>query len=285
MLDVRDHEDRPTWLGRCPACGLVQASERPSNDELERYYSRYCYARDSAWIVPEATLASLARVASLLRPYRQTNRCLDVGCGAGAFLTALSRDGWAAEGTELSGVAADRLEGMGFRIHRGAIEDIDLPKESYDAAILSEVLEHLRDPRAAIANTARALRQGGIAYITTPNYGALSRRVLQDRWRIIGVPEHLYYFSPRSLAALLQSVGLRPLRVWSEGLNPYELLAGWRDRTRPARARVEEAQAQGEALRLAAVRRPWLGTLKAAVNLGLRATRLGDTLKCIAAKG
>lgn len=284
MLDVRDHEDRPTWLGRCPACGLVQASERPSNQELERYYSRYSYERDSAWTVSEATLASLARVASLLRPYRQTNRCLDVGCGAGAFLTALSRDGWTAEGTELSGVAADRLEGMGFRIHRGAIEELDLPKQSYDVAVLSEVLEHLRDPRAALENTARSLRRGGVAYLTTPNYGALSRRVLQDRWRIVGVPEHLYYFSPRSLSALLQSVGLRPLRVWTEGLNPFELLAGWRDRTRPARTLVEEAQSQGEALRLAAVRRPWLSALKAVVNLGLRATRLGDTLKCIAAR-
>lgn len=271
-------------MGRCPACGLVQAGERPSNEELERYYSRYSYERESAWEVSEATLASLARVASLLRPYRQTNRCLDVGCGAGAFLMALARDGWAADGSELSLVAADRLEGMGFRIHRGAIEDLDLPKECYDVAVLSEVLEHLRDPRAALENTARSLRRGGVVYLTTPNYGALSRRVLRDRWRIVGVPEHLYYFSPRSLTPLLQSVGLRPVRVWTEGLNPYELLLGWRDRTRPARTLVEEAQSQGEALRLAAVRRPWLGALKAVVNLGLRATRLGDTLKCIAAK-
>jgi SAM-dependent methyltransferase len=284
VLDVRDHEDRPTWLGRCPACGLVQASERPSNEELERYYSRYCYARDSAWVVPEATLVSLGRVADLLRPYRQLNRCLDVGCGAGAFLTALSRDGWAAEGTELSGVAAERLEGMGFRIHRGAIEDRDLPAEHYDVAVLSEVLEHLRDPRAALVNTARALRRGGVVYLTTPNYGALSRLVLQDRWRIVSVPEHLYYFSTGSLQALLRSVGLRPVRVWTEGLNPYELLACWRDRTRPSHEVAEEVQSQAEALRLAAVRRPWIGAAKAAVNLGLRATGLGDTLKCLAVK-
>jgi SAM-dependent methyltransferase len=149
-------------------------------------------------------------------------------------------------------------------------------------AVLSEVLEHLRDPRAALQNTARALRRGGVVYLTTPNYGALSRHVLKDRWRIVGVPEHLYYFSPRSLEALLPSAGLRPVRVWTEGLNPYELLACWRDRTRPAQTVVEEAQSQGEALRLAAVRRPWVKALKAAVNAGLRASGLGDTLKCIA---
>jgi len=282
VLELKDHEGRPAWLGRCPGCGLVQAAERPSNEELERYYSRYCYARDSAWIISEATLASLDRVAALLRPFRMSNRCLDVGCGAGAFLTALSRDGWKAEGTELSGVAADRLLGQGFRIHRGAIEDLDLPRDCYDVAVMSEVLEHLRDPRAALEKIAVSLRRGGVVYLTTPNYGALSRHLLQDRWRIVGIPEHLFYFSARSLGALLKAVGLRPLRLWTEGLNPYELRACWRDRTREVHSVVEEAQAEGEALRLAALRRPWIGALKGVVNFGLRATGLGDTLKGIA---
>lgn len=284
VLDLQDHKGRPAWLGSCPSCALVQASVRPSNEDLEQYYSRYCYARDSAWVTSEPTVVSLARVAALLRPYRVTNRCLDVGCGTGGFLTALSRDGWNAEGTELSGVAADRLERMGFRIHRGAIEALNLPKESYDVAVMSEVLEHLRDPRAALENTMRSLRQGGVVYLTTPNYGALSRHVLRDRWRIVGIPEHLFYFSACSLTGLLGSVGLRPVRIWTEGLNPYEVLACWRDRTRQVHAVVEEAQAEGEALRLAAVRRPWVGALKGVVNFGLRATGLGDTLKCIAAR-
>lgn len=279
-----DHEGRPTWLGRCPACGLVQAGERPSNQQLEEYYSRYCYAREAAWVVSEATLSSLDSVAALLRPYRLTNRCLDVGCGAGAFLTALARGGWAAEGTELSGVAAERLEQMGFRIHRGAIEDVALPRESYDVVVMSEVLEHLRDPRAALGNVATALRRGGVVYLTTPNYGALSRLVLEDRWRIVGVPEHLFYFSAASLAALLRAVGLRPVRIWTEGLNPYELVACWRNRTQSVQRIAEQAQSQGEALRLAAVQKPWVRFVKAAVNLGLRATGLGDTLKCIAAR-
>lgn len=283
MLELRDHDGRPTWLGCCPGCGLVQASERPSNLELERYYSKYCYTGDAAWVVTDATLKSLRRVTALLGPYRQLNRCLDVGCGAGAFLTAFAKDGWAAEGTELSSVAAERLESMGFRIHAGAIEDLRLPEQHYDVAILSEVLEHLRDPRAALANTVRGLRRGGAVYLTTPNYAALSRRVLGSRWRIIGVPEHLYYFSRRSLAALLAAVGLVSVRIWTEGVNPYELVSCWRARER-SQAVAEAVQAQGEALRQAAAQRPWVGALKSAVNLGLQTTGLGDTLKCLAVR-
>ena len=281
MLELSDYYGHPAWLGRCPDCGLVQAAERPTNQELERYYSQYCYARDASWEIPEATVAAVQRVVVMLEPYRQTGRSLDVGCGAGAFLTALARAGWTSEGTELSDVAVDRLTGMGFRIHRGAIEDLQLAP-GYDLAVLSEVLEHLRDPRAALANTAHALRVGGVVYLTTPNFGSLSRRVLGSRWRVIGVPEHLYYFSPGSLRRLLDRVGLRPVRIWTEGLNPFELLACARSRAGEGRSAAEHAQAQGESLRRAAIQKPWVSAAKAGVNFGLRSTDLGDTLKCIA---
>lgn len=285
VLDLRDHFGRPTWLGRCPACGLVQACERPSNDELERYYSEYCYAHDSAWVVPEATVASLDRLAAGLARYRQNNRCLDVGCGAGAILAAMARHGWQAEGTELSEVAADRLEAQGFRIHRGAVEELRLPADRYDVVLLSEVIEHLRAPRSALENVASALRPGGAAYLTTPNFQSLSRRLLGERWRVISVPEHLYYFAPGSLRRLLRSVGLAPARLWTEGLDPYQLRAGLRRPQRPSDAALAEAHSGAETLREQALRRPWLRAAKAAANLGLRLTRLGDTLKCVAARG
>ena len=283
VLELNDHQGRPTALGRCPDCSLVQAIAIPTNEELEHYYSKYCYSREASWVLPEATLASVQRIVAALETYREANRSLDVGCGAGAFLTAFARAGWQSEGTELSEVAVDRLTGNGFRIHRGAIEDLELPN-GYDVAVLSEVLEHLRDPRAALANTARALRQGGVVYLTTPNFASLSRRVLRERWRVIGVPEHLYYFSPASLRALLKLVGLRPVRIWTEGLNPFELLACARSTSDASRGVAEQAQAQGETLRQAAIHRPSVRAAKATVNFGLRVTGLGDTLKCIAAR-
>jgi hypothetical protein len=147
------------------------------------------------------------------------------------------------------------------------------------------VIEHLRDPRAAAANIASALRRGGVLYLTTPNYGSLSRLLLAGKWRVISVPEHLFYFSRRSLAPLLRSVGLRPLKLWTEGVNPYELLAPFRGPGGTGARPVEAAKDGGEALRLLALRRPGVGALKSLVNFGLRASGLGDTLKCLAIWG
>jgi hypothetical protein len=94
------------------------------------------------------------------------------------------------------------------------------------------------------------------------------------------VPEHLFYFTVTSLAALLRSSGLSPLRIVTEGINPYELwgcLRGGR-----TEATLSRAKSAGEALREAATQRGTVRGLKAAVNGGLRLTRLGDTLKAVA---
>lgn len=279
-LSVKDYFGRLAHLAACDACGLVQVEERPDNGALENYYSRYCYENESAWLIPEATRQSLRRVARSLERYRRHNTCLEVGCGAGTAMRVMAELGWEAEGTELSTVAARKLEAEGFRIHTGAIEDVPLPAAQYDVIILSEVIEHLRDPQAALAHIREALRPGGAAYITTPNFNGISRRALGVRWRVIDVPEHLFYFTVASLAALLQSAGLSPLRIVTEGINPYELWGCLRaGRTEATLSRAKNA---GDALREAATQRGAVRGLKAAVNGGLRLTRLGDTLKAIA---
>jgi 2-polyprenyl-3-methyl-5-hydroxy-6-metoxy-1,4-benzoquinol methylase len=280
LLSTKDFFGRPAHLGLCLVCGLIQAEERPGNDVLEEYYSRYCYDDEDAWRIPAPTNDSLRRVAQALSGYRKNNRCLEVGCGTGSALKIMAEAGWKAEGTELSTVAARKLEAEGFRIHVGAIEEVCLPAAQYDVVILSEVIEHLRDPKAALARIQTALRPGGAAYITTPNFEALSRRLLGARWRIIAVPEHLFYFTTRSLGSMLTAVGLLPVRIVSEGMNPFELWAGLR-RGRNEAA-LHQAKVGGESIR-AAVKRRWsVWALKAVVNSALRFARLGDTLKALA---
>jgi 2-polyprenyl-3-methyl-5-hydroxy-6-metoxy-1,4-benzoquinol methylase len=264
---------------RCRGCGLVVAAREPTRQQLEQYYSEYSYGNEDAWKLPPATEASLARLAQKLEPYRAGGRLLDVGCGAGAILGVMARHGWITEGTELSHVAAERLRAQGHRIHLGAIEELDLPQAAYDVVILSEIVEHLLDPGAAVAAAARVLRPGGAVYLTTPNFDALSRRLLGSRWRVIELPEHVSYFNRRSLRALLLRAGLVTLSLTTEGVSPFELMAQWR--ATPATPSVARGT---EALRELSVGRGPLAPLKGVVNAVLRLTGLGDTLKALATR-
>ena len=270
---------RPDWLLRCLECRLVQPESLPTATELREYYRRYSYDHPESWSVDPATEASLKLLArTRLGRYRLSGRLLDVGCGAGAVLRTMSAEGWHAEGHEISEAVADRLQKEGFRVHIGPLEDLDVGPVLFDVLVMSEVIEHLPAPHVTLKAAHRLLRPGGALYLTTPNFGSLSRRVLRDQWRAIQLPEHLSYFDPRSLRALLLRADFRIPRVWSEGLNPYEL-AGVR--RRPPAFDGDRLRSQTERLRVAAASPGAVRALKRLVNVTLTLSGLGDTLKAL----
>ncbi len=264
----------------CSNCSLVQVHPQPSESELGDYYALYCYEDPAPWEIGLATRASLDRLAVELARYRTTGRLLDVGCGAGHILGTMHREGWLAEGTELSSTAAARLREQGFTVHVGPVETIELPKAHYDVVVMSEVIEHLLKPHHALERVAEALRPGGALYLTTPNFDSLSRRVLGTKWRPIEIPEHLFYFSARSLSGLLARAELKPIRAWTDGFDPFALWAGIRHGR--STGHIRQAVARSEALRGRAVSSRLWRTAKLAANLGLRLLSLGDTLKIVA---
>jgi SAM-dependent methyltransferase len=143
-----------------------------------------------------------------------------------------------------------------------------------DVATAFEVIEHLIDPVAVCQQIRQVLRPGGCLYLTTPNFGALSRRLLGPKWRVVQFPGHLQYFNRASLGRLANRTGFAVARIWSSGMSPGDVLDAVAGST-PIRHRGQDLN---EALREAGERRG-LDVAKRMVNWGLRATDLGDTLK------
>jgi 2-polyprenyl-3-methyl-5-hydroxy-6-metoxy-1,4-benzoquinol methylase len=273
-MELRDAQGNDAALLRCRRCRLVQVASLPAEADLGARYSHYSYDHPSAWSVSTATTVSLSKLARRLAPYRGQGRLLDVGCGAGAVLRAFSRLGWDCEGLEVSDVAVERLREEGFVVHLGTLEDRAAELGPYDVVMMNETIEHVRDPRRLMEAAARLIRPGGALYLTTPHIDSLSRRLLGARWRPIEVPEHLFYFDTRSMRSLLRAVGLRPARIWTDGINPFEILG--------PRGGASNKHERTESLRAAAVRSRWISVAKASVNAALRLLGLGDTLKAIA---
>lgn len=282
VLKLADPEGNPGRLVKCEVCALVQIERPPAREELHRYYARYCYESEENWESSPATEASITGVAGRLARYRENGRLLDVGSGAGFFLSGMAARGWSVEGTELSDVAAARLRSAGFAIHVGELETLGLSEGHYDVVIMSELLEHLLEPRQVLDAAFRTLRPGGALYLTTPNFGSLSRRLIGKKWRGIGIPEHLCYFTEESLSRLLTACSYRVSELWTDGINPYELRAAHADGGEGGSATPAAARAATERLRLASLESPAVGAAKKAVNLVLRVLGLGDTLKAVA---
>ena len=162
--------------------------------------------------------ARLRRIQSLAPPLGATGarRLLDIGCGTGVFLDETARAGWEVEGLEVSAYASAAARGRNLRVQTAAIEGATFPAASYDCITMWDVIEHLRDPAGVLARASSALRPGGVLALSTGDLTSVVARLSDRRWHLLNLPEHLFFFSPASLRALLSRAGLRLVRITRE---------------------------------------------------------------------
>jgi 2-polyprenyl-3-methyl-5-hydroxy-6-metoxy-1,4-benzoquinol methylase len=259
---------------RCRRCGLATRGGAGSPPSYHDYFP------EMTRTLPPLTRRRYEALLARLARYREGGRFLDVGCGGG-FLVETARDlGWAAEGTEVSRSAVDFGRGKGLTIHVGVLADANLPAAAFDAITLMEVVEHVPDPVALLRECTALLRPGGALYLTTPNWGSLSRRLLGARWSPVS-RDHVVYFTPRHIRRALAAAGLRPVRVTSANVQPHEILACLRrDSPPPQQSSLERTMA----LRDSVESNPVLRVAKSCVNAALAATGTGDTLRALAVR-
>lgn len=120
------------------------------------------FRRRAAWL--------LAELQAQVPP---GGRVLDVGCGQGFYLPLYARLGLSATGVEPDPIpraeAAAKAAALGFGLLDAPAERLPFADASFDAVVLSEVLEHLPDPALALSEAARVLGPGGLLLVTVPH--------------------------------------------------------------------------------------------------------------------
>jgi ubiquinone/menaquinone biosynthesis C-methylase UbiE len=152
-------------------------------------------------------------------------RVLDCGCGAGEYVRALlarGADAWGVEFDEkkLAGGAA-RDPALAARLSVGDLESLAFPDQSFDTALLNEVLEHVPDDRAALAEVRRVLRPGGRLIVLSPTrlYPFETHGVF---WR--GTARRVPHTVP-GIPWLPLALGTRLFDYWARNYWPWELRA------------------------------------------------------------
>jgi SAM-dependent methyltransferase len=216
-----------SFLLRCPACGLGWW-EWPDFNPAELYDETYFQSAESgdgyndyAALEPglrRTARARLRRIQSLVPRAHAAGprRLLDIGCGTGVFLDEAVLDVWDAEGLEVSEYASAAARRRHLRVQTAAMEFAAFPAAFYDCITMWDVIEHLRDPAGVLARASSALRPGGVLALSTGDLMSVVARLSGRRWHLFNLPEHLFFFSPASLRALLGRAGLRLVRVTRE---------------------------------------------------------------------
>lgn len=155
---------------------------------------------------------------------------LDIGCGYSPYRQLFLSPGSKVERC----LGLDMADQRSYANKPDLVWDgtsIPLADASVATAIVTEVLEHVPDPRAALAEIHRVLEPGGKAFLSVPFF-----------WMLHEVPYDEFRFTPFSLERLLENAGFHNVRVralngWNASL--VQMFANWAvygDEWRPARS-------------------------------------------------
>jgi len=149
---------------------------------------------------------------NLIRHVKASGKLLEAGCARGDFLKV------AAEHFDVRGVEPNPELAEAARrvapVHEDIIERT--PWSDFDVIASFHVIEHVDSPRSFIRAAADRLKPGGLLVLETPNIDSLPYKTLKGRWRQF-IPEHYFFFDPKTITRLLSDCGLKTERVTSIG--------------------------------------------------------------------
>jgi 2-polyprenyl-3-methyl-5-hydroxy-6-metoxy-1,4-benzoquinol methylase len=168
-------------------------------------------------------------VDEVSRTVRAAGRALDVGCGRGQLGEALRESGWEVWGIESSADACASAEKRLDHVVRADLHDREtvqraLAGAEFDALVLSDVLEHVYDPRTVLERYLEILKPGGRVFVSVPNAVVWTNRLSwlfgRVRYEDTGVMDrtHIRFFTFATAKELLLAAGCAVERVSS---TPY----------------------------------------------------------------
>lgn len=229
---------------QCGGCGLIYTSPRVAAPEeiywgnADTYYqeARMVFSGSAAHHRDPNYLEEL----DLIQSFRPTGRFLDVGCNMGMLMRLARQRQWEVIGVDPSESLSSLAKlHFGLTVHNCYLDALPTDLEqSFDVVALSDVFEHVTDPRPFLQQVKRFMKPDGVLYIKVPNgnWNLFKQRMLELRGRkpqqgLWDSCEHVVHYTDRSLAQMLQTEGLKvvstkigkPIQtpVWHELVGHY----------------------------------------------------------------
>ena len=211
MTDHRAMDDTPGWtflVNLCRQFGMSYLSDIYQKMAVDLNPTEDYFTSDSRFLALDEIVGSLP----------PGNLC-DLGCGRGTLIRRF-RNQHEVYGTEFDPSLVRDCQAAGLRV-----ESIDLneanalpfPGVVFDTIVVSEVCEHLLDPRHTLALAQQSLRAGGKLIVSVPNAVPLMSRLRLLCGRTVNwlhypscdteTTGHIRFYTIESMSRLLREVG------------------------------------------------------------------------------
>jgi 2-polyprenyl-3-methyl-5-hydroxy-6-metoxy-1,4-benzoquinol methylase len=184
-----------------------------SHSQVQEFYDTVYYRTPA---VERPVSWHLHRLAQRFEPWHG-KRTLDVGCGMGMWLRAVSDRGATVAGIDLSRVAVEicRKALPAAEVHCAPAEELPFADQQFDFVSCLGALEHFINPKMALAEMVRVAKPSAKFLLLVPNADFLPARLrIYPGTNQAGIREE-----PRSLQEwqqLFESAGLEVLNRWRD---------------------------------------------------------------------
>jgi cyclopropane fatty-acyl-phospholipid synthase-like methyltransferase len=189
---------------RCLSCGFVSLPMRLSGDYYDDYVNVPSLSSQAQQFQAEQAREFVARFCLT------GCRILEVGCGDGFFLRAMQDAGAQGFGIEPSSAQCQLARARGLQIEQGILAGgRRLADAPFDAFVTRQVFEHVEDIRDFLLTIRGNLQVGAVGLVEVPNL----EKLLDEARFFDFIPEHINYFTPRTLSLALDLAGFEVVEV------------------------------------------------------------------------
>jgi len=217
---------------KCQTCGLVFTDRVLSPKLLNQYYKK-----NSSYFSEAYTDKNNIKLRDkLLRPkvqfikkFIESGKWLDVGAAEGSIVDAALKEGFQAEGIEISQVS--RVFSKKFRkitLHPGTLETfVKTNTKKWDVISFYGVIDVVPNPIELLELAKKILSKKGIIVFQVPNYDSgstLVQKLINTPDRHLKPPLNFKLFTLKSIQYCLRQVKMKPLAVWYSGMDMIEFI-------------------------------------------------------------
>ena len=216
---------------KCSDCGLLFLNPRPGLDQIDEASKSGMHRGDKLLKVTGKFKEFLKEIYlsrlndfnyAIMFSQKKKYTWLDIGCGHGEFVEALSNFG--GENIDIIGLEPNvrKLEGARERGLDVKFFDLTTHQDKYDVISALNVYSHLPNPPEDIARWCDMLNDGGELLLQT---GDSANIPAKDHHKPYSLPDHLSFTSKKLLIELLENLGMEVIQVQNYRLGQYPVFS------------------------------------------------------------